>query len=85
MLEQGLHFAGLAPNIQVKFPATGAGLQALERATAAGVNINATVSFTVAQALAVAEAVERGSRRGRRRVATLGHVTGVHDDDRPAG
>ena len=46
--------------MQVKFPATSAGLDALERATAAGVNINATVSFTVAQAIAVAEAVERG-------------------------
>lgn len=60
MVEQGLRFAGLAPNMQVKFPATSAGLQALERATAAGVNINATVSFTVSQAIAVAEAVERG-------------------------
>jgi transaldolase len=60
MVEQGVRFASLAPNIQVKFPATSAGLQAIERATTAGVNINATVSFTVAQALAVAEAVERG-------------------------
>ena len=60
MLRQALHFAGLAPNMQVKFPATSAGLQALERATKEGVNINATVSFTVAQALAVGEAVERG-------------------------
>jgi len=60
MLSQGLRFAGLAPNMQVKFPATSAGLQALERATTEGVNINATVSFTVAQAIAVAEAVERG-------------------------
>src|SRR5258706_12036767 len=42
MLEQGLGFAELAPNIQVKFPATSAGLEAIERATAAGVNINAT-------------------------------------------
>jgi transaldolase len=60
MLEQGLGFARLAPNIQVKFPATSAGLEAIERATAAGVNVNATVSFTVPQALAVGEAVERG-------------------------
>jgi transaldolase len=60
MLEQGIHFAGLAPNIQVKFPVTRAGLRALEDATAAGVSINATVCFTVPQALAVAEAVERG-------------------------
>jgi transaldolase len=60
MLEQGRRFHGLAPNIQVKFPATRAGLQAIEAATAAGININATVSFTVAQVLAVAAAVERG-------------------------
>ena len=60
MLEQGVHFAGMAPNIQVKFPVTRSGLDALERATTAGVNINATVCFTVPQAIAVAEAVERG-------------------------
>jgi transaldolase len=60
MLEQGLRFAGLAPNMQVKFPATAAGIRAIEAATAAGVSINATVSFTLPQAIAVAEAVERG-------------------------
>ena len=63
MLEQGRHFASLAPNIQVKFPATAAGIAAIEDATAAGVAINATVSFTVPQAIAVAEAVERGLDR----------------------
>jgi transaldolase len=63
MTEQALRFAGLAPNMQVKFPATAAGLAAIEEATAAGVTINATVSFTVAQALAAAEAVERGLAR----------------------
>ena len=60
MLEQGVRFAGLAPNIQVKFPATTAGIRAIELATAAGASINATVCFTVAQAIAVGEAVERG-------------------------
>jgi transaldolase len=60
MLEQGVRFSGLGPNIQVKFPATRSGIAAIERATAAGVSINATVSFTVSQAIAVAEAVERG-------------------------
>jgi transaldolase len=60
MLEQGLRFANLAPNMQVKFPATQAGIRAIEAATAAGVSINATVCFTVPQAIAVAEAVERG-------------------------
>jgi len=63
MVEQSLHLAGLAPNIQVKFPVTAAGLEALEEATARGVTITATVSFTVAQAIASAEAVERGLRR----------------------
>lgn len=63
MLEQGLRFAKLAPNLQVKFPTTSAGLAAIEEATYRGVNINATVSFTVPQALAVGEAVERALER----------------------
>ncbi|HET8528359.1 MAG TPA: transaldolase family protein [Gaiellaceae bacterium] len=65
LVEQGLHFASLAPNMQVKVPATRAGVEAIEELTAQGVNVNATVCFTVPQALAVAEAVERGlARRG---------------------
>lgn len=63
MTEQAVHFSSLAPNIQVKFPTTAAGLAALEEATARGVVINATVAFTVPQAIAVGEAVERGLRR----------------------
>lgn len=63
MADQAEHFSKLAPNIQVKIPATNAGIQAIEEATARGVNINATVSFTVPQAVAVAEAVERGLTR----------------------
>ncbi len=63
MVDQGIRLAGLAPNIQVKFPATAAGMVAIEEATARGVNINATVSFTVPQAIAAAEAVERGLAR----------------------
>src|SRR5262245_14154186 len=63
MLEQGVQFATLAPNIQVKFPATAAGIEAIEEATARGIAINATVSFTVAQAIAVGDAVDRGLRR----------------------
>jgi transaldolase len=59
MLAQATRFADLAPNMQVKFPATRAGVDAIERATRAGINVNATVSFSVAQAVAVGEAVER--------------------------
>ena len=60
MLEQALHFHSLAPNVHVKIPATAAGIETVEEATARGVSVNATVSFTVPQALAVAGAVERG-------------------------
>ena len=63
MLEQGLRFDSLAPNIIVKFPATAAGIGVMEEATYRGVSVNATVSFSVAQAVAAAEAVERGLRR----------------------
>ena len=63
MVDQGLRFASLAPNAQVKFPATSAGIGAIEEATYRGININATVCFSVPQSIAVAEAVERGLRR----------------------
>jgi transaldolase len=63
MVEQAVRFAGLAPNMQVKFPATASGLVAIEEATALGININATVSFTVPQAIEAARAVERGLAR----------------------
>ena len=63
MLEQGQHFASLAPNIVVKFPATTVGVRVMEEATYRGVSVNATVSFSVPQAIAAGEAVERGLRR----------------------
>src|SRR5688500_6422910 len=63
MLDQGLHFDGLAPNIIVKFPATSDGVAVMEAATYRGVSVNATVSFSVAQAIDAGEAVERGLGR----------------------
>jgi transaldolase len=63
ILAQAMHFHGLAPNIQVKIPATLAGIKAIEEATYRGVNVNATVCFTLPQSIAVAEAVERGLKR----------------------
>jgi transaldolase len=63
LVEQAVHFDGLAPNVLVKIPATSAGIAAIEEVTARGISINATVSFTVPQALAVGDAVERGLRR----------------------
>jgi transaldolase len=41
MLQQAVRFQQLAPNIQVKMPATKAGIQAYEEATYQGVSINA--------------------------------------------
>jgi transaldolase len=64
--EQALHSNTLAPNMQVKLPATRAGVQAAEEITAAGISINATVCFTVPQAVAMAEAVDRGLARRER-------------------
>jgi len=63
MVAQAQRFASLAPNIQVKFPVTSAGLDGIEEAVARGINVTATVSFTVAQAIASAEAIERGLDR----------------------
>src|SRR3954447_10255493 len=63
MLEQGLAFTKVAPNIIVKFPATKTGITVMEEPTYRGVSINATVSCSVAQAVAVAEPVERGLER----------------------
>ena len=84
MLAQGVQFTTLAPNIIVKFPATAAGIRAIEEATARGVSVNVTVCFTVPQALAAAEAIERGLRR--REAAgedTAVDGPGRHDHDGP--
>lgn len=63
LVEQAVYFNTLAPNMQVKAPATSAGIKAFEEMTYHGISINATVSFTATQALAVGEAVERGLAR----------------------
>ena len=60
MFEQGQYLSSLAPNIAIKCPALPAGIKAMEMLTAAGITVNATVSFTVPQAVQVAEAIERG-------------------------
>jgi transaldolase len=77
IVEQAVHFSGLAPNMLVKIPATRSGITAIEEATYRGVSINATVSFTVPQCIAVAEAVERGLKRRERdgrEILTMGPV-----------
>ncbi|MGH3002605.1 MAG: transaldolase family protein [Gaiellaceae bacterium] len=75
--EQARRFGGLARNMQVKIPATGAGIQAIENVTAEGISINATVCFTVPQSLAVAAAVERGLRRREANGADVSRMSPV--------
>jgi transaldolase len=60
LADQAATFSALADNIIVKIPATSVGLRAIEDATARGVSVNVTVSFSVPQAVAAAEAIERG-------------------------
>jgi transaldolase len=56
-----------APNIAVKLPATGAGLDVLEDCVADGITVTATVSFTVPQVVAIAERHCAGIARARER------------------
>ena len=63
MLTQSVELASSGPNMQVKMPATSAGISMIEEATFRGVNVNVTVSFSVAQVLAIAEGIERGLER----------------------
>ncbi len=63
IVAQAVEFHELADNIVVKIPATTVGIKAIEEATAKGVSINVTVSFSVPQAVRAAEAIERGLDR----------------------
>lgn len=65
MFAMAQRFHAFAPNIAVKLPVTAAGLEALERCTAQGITVTATVSFCVPQVVQVAEAYRRGIARAR--------------------
>ncbi|MBM4372301.1 MAG: transaldolase, partial [Deltaproteobacteria bacterium] len=54
MTAHARRLASVAPNMQVKLPATRAGIVAVEEATFHGVSVNTTVCFTVSQAVACA-------------------------------
>lgn len=63
MIATARHYASMAENIVIKFPATRGGLEAIEACAGEGLNVAATVSFTVPQVLAMARAYERGRER----------------------
>jgi transaldolase len=66
MIQMARRFSSWAPNIAVKFPATAAGLDALEQCVAEGITIAATVSFAVPQVIAVAERHQRAIEAARK-------------------
>src|SRR5439155_9415980 len=65
MAEHGRALAAVAPNVAVKVPAVPEGIEAGSELIAAGINVNATVSFTLPQVLYAAEAFERALDRAR--------------------
>jgi len=77
MVEQAVRYSSLAPNMQVKLPATSQGIVAIEEASYRGISINATVSFTVPQAVAVGEAVDRGLQRREAEGLATDNITPV--------
>ena len=56
MLEEGRHFAKLAPNIVVKVPMSEEGLEAIARFTEEGIKTNCTLIFSANQGLLAAKA-----------------------------
>ena len=66
MAAMAARFRDFAPNVSVKFPATAAGLVALEETCASGASVTSTVSFSVAQVLAAAERIDRARERALR-------------------
>lgn len=63
IVKDAIEINALAPNMQVKIPATPAGIKAMEEATYLGISVMATTCLTIDQALAVAEAIEKGLNR----------------------
>ncbi|HEY8870736.1 MAG TPA: fructose-6-phosphate aldolase [Candidatus Limnocylindrales bacterium] len=56
MLDEGRHFAKLAPNIVVKIPMSEEGLEAISRLAEEGIKTNCTLVFTANQGLLAAKA-----------------------------
>ena len=56
MLEEGRHFATLAPNIVVKVAMSENGLEAISRFAEEGIKTNCTLIFTTNQGLLAAKA-----------------------------
>ena len=64
MLQQGKEMFSWIPNAHVKFPTSGEGLRAAERAVNDGLRVNMTLCFSQEQAAAV-YAATRGAKKGQ--------------------
>jgi transaldolase len=65
------------PNVMIKVPGTMAGLPAIERLTAEGINVNVTLLFSVERYEAVAEAYLRGLERRKADGQPLDRIASV--------
>src|SRR3954447_15813777 len=65
------------PNVMVKVPGTKAGVPAIRRLTAEGINVNVTLLFARSAYAAVAEAFMTGLEERAARGADIGHVASV--------
>jgi transaldolase len=63
MVAMAEQYRDFAPNVSLKFPATAAGLEALEESCARGASVTSTVSFSVPQVAAAAERIDRAMDR----------------------
>jgi transaldolase len=66
-----------APNLMIKVPATDAGIEAIERLTAAGINVNVTLLFGADRYEQAARAYQRGIERRARAGEPVGRVRSV--------
>jgi transaldolase len=77
MLPMARRFAGWAPNIAVKLPATAAGLDVMRTCIAEGITCTLTISYTVPQIVAVAEGYGRALERAQEAGAEPGRCFAV--------
>jgi transaldolase len=77
MMAMARRFNSWAPNIAVKLPVTGAGLDTLETCISEGITVTATVSFTVPQVVQIAESHRKGIEEAKKKGIEPGHCFAV--------
>ncbi|MEW1881089.1 transaldolase family protein [Rhodococcus sp. NPDC080181] len=65
IVEQGILYSSIAPNVMVKVPCHQEGIEAVEELVSRGISVNGTMTFYASQVKAFATAVSHGRRRLR--------------------